>query len=117
MHETMVAESIFETICAEAKARNAKPVKATISCGQFNPVNDDVLNFAFELIAKDTPCEGMKLEIKHIPLMADCRQCRKIFEYDVYRPGCPECDSMEFDFKDDAPLLLEEIEMQPVGNN
>ena len=115
MHETMVAQNIFDTISAQAKEHNAQPVKATISCGQFNPIHDEILNAAFEILAKGTICEGMELEVKHIPLNAECKKCGKIFDYDVYRPGCPECNSMEFDFKEDAPLLLENIELKPNG--
>lgn len=117
MHETMVAQSIFETISKQAKEHNARAVKATISCGQFNPINDDVLSFAFEQIAKGTACEGMQLQVKHIPLKAKCKQCGKEFDYDVYRPGCTECDSMEFDFEEDAPLLLEDIELEPIKSD
>ena len=112
MHETVVAQSIFESILAQAKKHNAKPVKARISCGQFNPINDEVLNFAFDLIAKGSVCEGMKLEIVHIPLRAVCKDCSKGFDYKVYEPGCPDCNSMEFDFNEDAPLLLEEIDLK-----
>jgi hydrogenase nickel incorporation protein HypA/HybF len=117
MHETMVAQSIFESILELANEHNALALEATVSCGQFNPINDEVLSFAFDLIAKDSPCEGMKLNIKHIPLKADCKQCGKRFDYDVYKPGCPQCNSMEFDFKEDAPLLLEEIELEPIEPN
>lgn len=114
MHETMVAQSIFESINALACEHNALAIEATISCGQFNPINDEVLTFAFDLLAKSTPCEGMKLNIKHIPLTACCNQCQMKFDYDIYKPGCPECNSMEFEFKEDAPLLLEDIELEPI---
>ena len=114
MHETMVAQSIFETILAQANEHNARAIEATVSCGQFNPINDEVLNFAFDLIAKGTVCEGMKLKVKHIPLSATCKQCGVKFDYNVYKPGCPECNLMEFDFKEDAPLLLEDIELEPM---
>lgn len=112
MHETMVAQSIFESITELTNEHNARAIEATISCGQFNPINDEVLTFAFNLITKSTPCEGMKLNIKHIPLSANCNQCHAIFNYDIYKPGCPECNSMEFEFKEDAPLLLEDIELE-----
>jgi len=112
MHETMVAQSIFETIVGQANEHKARAVEAIISCGQFNPINDEVLNFAFDLLAKGSVCEGMKLHIKHIPLSAVCKECGKKFDYDVYKPGCPDCNSMEFDFKEDAPLLLEDIELE-----
>ena len=68
MHETVVAQSILDTVLAEAQKINARPISAKISCGQLNPINDEVLNFAFELAAKSTVAEGMKLHIKHIPL-------------------------------------------------
>ena len=113
MHETMVAQSIFDSIQALAKEHNARAIEATISCGQFNPINDEVLSFAFDLIAKGTDCEDMKLNIKHIPLTANCTQCSAKFDYDIYKPGCPECNSMEYEFKEDAPLLLEDIELEP----
>ncbi len=112
MHETVVAQSIFESILSLAKKHNARPVKARVSCGQFNPINDEVLNFAFELIAAGTQCEGMVLEIVHIPLRAVCKSCGTGFDFNLYEPGCPDCNSMEFDFTEDAPLLLEEIELK-----
>ena len=112
MHETMIAQSIFETILTHAKEYNTTVVSAKISCGQFNPINDEVLNFAFEMIAKGSPCEGMTLEIEHIPLKATCKKCSHVFDFDVYNPLCTKCDSCEFDFTEDAPLLLEEIELK-----
>ncbi|MHC4773579.1 MAG: hydrogenase maturation nickel metallochaperone HypA [Planctomycetota bacterium] len=110
MHETAVAESILHTIIEQAKQVDAKPISAMISCGQFNALNDEVMGFAFDTAAAGTVCEGMTLEIKHIPLQAKCKQCETIFEFDVYKPACSQCDSTEFDFQPDAPLLLETIE-------
>ena len=112
MHETAVAESILNTIIDQAEQVNARPVSAIISCGQFNALNDEVMSFAFETAAAETVCKGMKLEIKHIPLRAKCKQCEAVFEFDVYKPACSQCDSMEFDFQPDAPLLLETIEFE-----
>ena len=112
MHETAVAESILRTIVAQAGQVDAKPVSAIISCGQFNALNDECMQFAFEAAAAGTACEKMKLEIKHIPLRAKCKQCEAVFEFDVYKPACSQCESMEFAFEPDAPLLLETIEFK-----
>lgn len=112
MHETAVAESILNTILEQAEEVNAKPVSAVISCGQFNALNDEVMTFAFETAAAGTLCEGMSLEIRHIPLQAKCKQCRIVFEFDIFNPACSKCDSTEFDFEPDAPLLLETIEFE-----
>ncbi|MEN8127416.1 MAG: hydrogenase maturation nickel metallochaperone HypA [Planctomycetota bacterium] len=112
MHETAVAESILQTIIEQAEQVSAKPVSAIISCGQFNALNDEVMSFAFETAAAGTVCEKMKLEIKHIPLRATCKKCEAVFEFDIYRPACSQCESTEFDFEPDAPLLLETIEFE-----
>ncbi|RKY14284.1 MAG: hypothetical protein DRP52_00465 [Planctomycetota bacterium] len=112
MHETAVAESILHTIIAQADKANAKPVSAIISCGQFNTLNDECMQFAFEAAAAGTVCEKTKLVIKHIPLRAKCEQCQTVFEFDVYKPACGQCESKEFDFEPDAPLLLETIEFE-----
>ena len=112
MHETIVAQSILDAILAEAAKINTKPVSAKLLCGQLNPINDEVLNFAFEAAAKDTVCQGVTLEVVHIPLKATCKKCGETFEFDIYSPSCTSCNSVEFDIAPDAELLLEEIEFE-----
>lgn len=113
MHEMAVAESILHTILEQAETlNNARPVTARISCGQFNTLNDEAMRFAFETISEGTPCQNMRLDIRHIPLRAMCKQCQTTFEFDVYHPACGACGSADFNFQPDAPLLLEEIEFE-----
>jgi hydrogenase nickel incorporation protein HypA/HybF len=112
MHETMVAESLMAIIAEQAEKNNAKPVKAKISCGTLNPVNDEVLRFAFEAITKDTPCEGVKLQVEHKPIKARCKNCDRNFDVDLSRSECPNCGDDNFELQPDAPLILEEIEFQ-----
>ena len=112
MHETMVAQSLLAAISEEAAKHNAKPIAAKISCGGLSAVNDEILCFAFEAVAQDTPCEGMKLIIEHIPLHAKCRTCNQRFDVNLSMPKCTECASEDFELLADAPLLLEEIELQ-----
>jgi len=112
MHETMVAQSLMEIIAEQAKMNNAKPLTAKISCGTLNPVNDEVLRFAFEAITKDTPYEGVTLKIEHKPIKGRCKNCDKGFDIDLSNPECPKCGGDDFELQPDAPLLLEEIEFQ-----
>ena len=115
MHETMVAQSLMAIIAEQAEKNNAKPVAAKISCGMLNPVNDEVLRFAFEAIAKDTPCEGLKLQVEHKPIVARCKNCNTNFEVELSHsesPECPKCCGDDFELHPDAPLILEEIEFQ-----
>jgi len=112
MHEAMVAQSLLATISQEAAKHNAKPVGARISCGKLSAVNDEALGFAFDALAKDTPCEGMKLTIEQKPLQARCRNCSEVFDVELAEPKCSKCGSEDFDLLPDAALVLEEIEFQ-----
>ena len=105
-----VAESLVETITKEAEKANAKPICATISCGQLSPINDEVMEFAFEVVTRDTICEGMAIKVVHVPWQATCKDCSEQFEFDVYSPKCSKCESTQFELEEDAPLLLDEIE-------
>ncbi len=112
MHETAVAQSLIEVISQEAEKRCARPIRAKISCGQLNMVNDEVLSFAFEAVAQGTRCEGMGLEIEHKGLQAECWVCNHTFAVDLADVRCPNCGTENFRLLPDAPLLLEEIEFE-----
>jgi len=112
MHEVMAAQSLLSAILAEAAKQNAKPVSARISCGTLNALNDDSLMFAFEVIAKGTSCEGLKLEIEHKRIQGRCKNCGESFDIEFSNPCCPKCNIAEFDLMPDAPLMLEEIEFE-----
>jgi len=110
MHEMSVAQSLLMTISDEAAKHSAEPVAAKISCGMLNAINDEVLCFAFEAVAKGTVCEGMKLQIEHKPIRAKCSGCEQAFDFELCRPVCTNCGSEQFELLPDAPLILEEIE-------
>ena len=115
MHETMIAQSLLAAIAHEAaKLPNAKPVRAKISCGKLYAINDEVLHFAFDAVAKGTPCEGVKIEVEYIPLQALCKKCDKKFDLDIERPQqqCSHCGSDEYDVQPDAPLTLEQVQFE-----
>ena len=112
MHETAVAQSLIEVISHEAEKRRARPIRAKMSCGQLNAVNDEVLSFAFEAAAQGTGCEGMNLQIEHKTLQAECLACSHGFAVDLADVRCPSCGAENFRLLPDAPLLLEEIEFE-----
>lgn len=112
MHEAAVAQGLIEAILQEARKHRAKPVRAKMSCGELNKVNDDVLSFAFEAVAKGTLCEGLTLQIEHKPLQAKCKTCGEAFAVEISSAQCPACGSGDFELLPDAPLVLDEIEFE-----
>ncbi len=112
MHEAMIAENVLQSILDTAKTQATRPVRAVMSCGQVNAVNDEAMEFAFEAAAAGTVCENMKLEVRHLPMKANCRKCSCEFEFKLNSPTCPHCKQSDFTIGDDPPLLLEEIEFE-----
>lgn len=110
MHETAIAQGLFDAIEKEAEKQNAKPLSAKITCGLLNAVNDEVLQFAFDAISKDTICEATKLTIDHKPLLGQCKKCDKQFEIEITKPLCSHCGSVDFKLLPDEPIMLQEIE-------
>jgi hydrogenase nickel incorporation protein HypA/HybF len=109
----MVAQSLLAAISAEAAKHNARPVSAKISCGRLYSINEEILCFALEAIAKGTPCEGVKLVIEQKPLQAKCKNCDRTFEVDINSEvKCPDCKSDDLEMLPDSPLLLEEVELE-----
>jgi hydrogenase nickel incorporation protein HypA/HybF len=110
MHEMVVAQNLVDAISLEARKHDARPVAAKISCGELNAINDEVLSFAFEAIAKGTVCEGMVLQVEHKPMQARCGACKGMFALRLCEAQCPHCGGDDFELLPDAPLVLEEIE-------
>ncbi len=112
MHETSVAQSMIDVILKESQKQGMTPIRAKISCGQLNTLNDEVFGFAFKTIAKGTHCQDMTLDIRHKTLQGKCDTCAATFDLDFSDPRCSACQGSEFKILPDAPLLLEEIEFQ-----
>lgn len=109
MHEKAVAESILDMLLEIIEQQEAVPVKARIKTGAFSCLNDQVFKFAFEAIAAGTPCSDVEFEIKREPLIAECLDCGKQFEFIIHDPRCSFCDSENYQLKADKPLILESV--------
>jgi Zn finger protein HypA/HybF involved in hydrogenase expression len=66
------------------------------------------------VVAKGTPCEGVKIELEAIPLRALCRLCDKTFDLDIkhIKQQCTYCGGDEYDIQPDAPLTLEQVQFE-----
>jgi len=112
MHELSVAQNLLATISAETAKQKSRPIRAKISCGILNAINDELLTEALGAISKGTSCEGIGLEIEHKPMRGLCKKCGQEFDVDFSKCCCASCGSIDFKLLEDAPLILEEIEFE-----
>ncbi|MFH0787147.1 MAG: hydrogenase maturation nickel metallochaperone HypA [Pseudomonadota bacterium] len=113
MHEMGIAQSILD-IVEQEMARHGVTKVSTIRLvvGEFTAVVPQSLTFCFEVITKDTPMEGVRLEMEPVPLTGRCGGCGEEFEIKEYRFVCPKCDSKEIETIGGKELYVKEIEAE-----
>ena len=86
MHELSVASAVVETAIRHADGRRITVVHLTL--GTLRQVVPDSLSFYFDIVGRDTTCEGARLEIEPVDALMGCRACGQ--EWDPAPP--PEHD-------------------------
>jgi hydrogenase nickel incorporation protein HypA/HybF len=73
MHELSVAQAIVDTAVRHADGRRVKLV--SLRLGSMRQVVPDSLTFYFEIVARDTLCEGAELEHEIVAARLRCPDC------------------------------------------
>ncbi len=111
MHEFSIIQDILKTVKQTAANNHLKKVnKATLEIGQLRQCVPEFLQFAFEILAKDTVASGAELIVREISVKALCLHCRKEFKIENNSYSCPYCDSMDLDVLSGKEVVLASIE-------
>jgi hydrogenase nickel incorporation protein HypA/HybF len=113
MHEMGIAQSIVDIVQQEmARHGISKITTIRLVVGEFTAVVPQSLTFCFEVITKDTPLEGVKLEMEPVPLTGRCGGCGEEFVVQEYRFVCPKCQSQDIQTISGKELFVKEIETE-----
>jgi len=94
MHELSITENILNIALDHAKKENASKVTdINIHIGQLSSIVDDSVQFYWDIIAKDTICEGARLNFSRIPGKFICLDCQKDYLMGSEPGPCPSCKS------------------------
>jgi hydrogenase nickel incorporation protein HypA/HybF len=94
MHEMGIVQSIVDIIEEQARIHRAKRVmKISLEFGALTAVMPAAVQFAFEVLSRETVAEGAELDIRIIPLAVLCTECGKQSVLEMYTPLCPACES------------------------
>lgn len=92
MHELGIASSILESVQKESERHPGAHIsKVGVKIGELSGVDVDALQFGFECLVKDTDWEPLALEVKFIPRVQRCPECRNEFHMAGFNPQCPRC--------------------------
>jgi hydrogenase nickel incorporation protein HypA/HybF len=107
MHEFSIASAVVDTAVKHAAGRRVRVV--SLRCGRLRQVVPDALDFAFGIVARETVCEGARLDQELVAARLRCGACGRGWEIDVPAFRCPTCGTADV-----AVLSGEELEVESI---
>ena len=107
MHELSVASAIVAT--AERHANGNRVTTVHVRVGRLRQVVPDSLQFCFGMVARESVCEGARLELEVIPAVLRCAACAHEWEIEEPPFWCPQCAG-----GDVTPVRGEELEVESI---
>jgi hydrogenase nickel incorporation protein HypA/HybF len=91
MHELSVSSAVVDTVLKHAAGRRVTVVSLRI--GHLRQVVPDSLAFYFELVSRETLCEGARLEQEVVPALLRCDGCALEWDPEDAWFRCTGCGS------------------------
>jgi len=113
MHELSVTESILRIANEHAsKAGASKVTDIHIVIGKLSSIVDDSVQFYWDLVSKETLCEGAQLHFQRIQPRFRCEDCGTEYELVGEMTPCPNCQSIHIKILSGEEFFLESIEIE-----
>ncbi len=110
MHELSVASAVLNTAVKHAATRSVSVVSLRV--GRLRQVVPDSLQFYFEIVSRDTVCEGAQLELSEISARLGCSDCAQEWEPEIPAFRCPRCGSAAVQVLAGEELEVDYIEVE-----
>jgi hydrogenase nickel incorporation protein HypA/HybF len=110
MHELSIASAVVNTACKHAEGRMVTEV--TMRVGRLRQVVPESLRFYFEIVARDSECEGARLVLEEVELRLRCADCGIGWEADAPVFVCAKCGSSLVSVEAGDELEVEYIEVE-----
>lgn len=112
MHELAVTESILSIALDHAQQAGAARVSDLhLLIGDLSSIVDDSVQFYWDIICKDTICEGATLHFERIPAQMKCHDCGTIYEMENGLEACPKCKGFRVAILGGDQFRLESIDI------
>ena len=109
MHELTITQNIIDIAVSEAQNRKIRRINLVI--GELSSVVEESIRFCFDIIAKDTPAEGARIDVKSVPAVIRCTFCSA--EFGMEKDGvCPVCGRCGGEVKSGREFYLDSIEVE-----
>lgn len=111
MHELALVQGLLESVLEQANSHQIKKIKRVkIVVGDMTLVMPESLQFAFEVLRRDTPAGKAILEIESRPVKLTCQECHFVFQPIGLKYSCPQCVSGRTRIVEGRELFVEYFE-------
>ena len=113
MHELSLSGAIVNTVVKHAAGRRVSVVWLRV--GRLRQVVPDTLDFYFGFVARDTVCEGARLEQEIVAAVLSCAACERTWEIDMPDFRCPSCGRGGVEVVTGNEFEVESIDVEEVA--
>lgn len=110
MHELSLSSAIVDTVVRHAAGRRVKVV--TMRIGWLRQVVPESLEFYFGFVARESVCDGARLEYTVIPARLRCDACAADWELDGPAFRCSACGSASVTVVSGNEFEVESIDVE-----
>jgi hydrogenase nickel incorporation protein HypA/HybF len=110
VHELSVSSAIVDTAVRHADGRRVTAVQVRL--GQLRQVVASSLAFYFQIVSRETLCEGARLDQEVVPAALRCADCAHAWEIDMPCFRCPRCGSADATVETGEELQVASIEVE-----
>jgi len=89
VHELAISSAVLESVLRHADGRRVTSVQLRV--GHLRQVVPDSLAFYFELVSRESLCEGARLEQEYIPAVLRCEACDREWDPEDAWFRCSGC--------------------------
>lgn len=109
MHELSLSSAIVNTVAKHASGRRV--TRVSLRVGKLRQVVPDTLEFYFEFVARDTVCEGARLEQEFVDARLHCKTCGHDWAIEIPAFHCPQCSGSDVEIASGNEFEVESIEV------
>lgn len=112
MHELSVTESILNIALEHGrKAGAARITDIYLVIGRLSSIVDDSIQFYWDMISENTPCEGAVLHFDRLPARIYCLDCCQESNLGTELTACPHCGKENIQVISGDQFYLDSIEV------
>jgi hydrogenase nickel incorporation protein HypA/HybF len=119
MHELSIARSVIESVerLVEQGQIAGQVRKVCLKVGRLSSVVPESLQFAFEVLIRDSSIPSATLEIESTAVEGRCRACGLAFVVEQPLFACPGCGHADVHITGGQELVIQAVEVEESDGN